>query len=142
MADAQSLDWPPQVAEAVAAEAGRTYPEEACGLLLGTAGRLVSAVPLPNGASDEERRTRYVLSPGAYRRAEEQARIEGLDVVGVFHSHPDHPAEPSPTDLAEAWPEWVYVIVPVEAGRPGTPRAWRLAGDRKQFVSVRLHAPA
>src|SRR5690606_21126687 len=142
MIDVQSIGWPPDVAEVVAAEARRRYPEEACGLLLGTDGRLVSAVALPNGAPDEERPTRHGLSPGADRRAEQQARAERLEVVGVFHSHPDHPAEPSPTDLAEAWPEWVYVIVPVPAGEPGAPRAWRLAGDRTQFVAVRLDAPA
>ncbi len=142
MADLQSIDWPPDVADVVAAEARRRYPEEGCGLLLGRDGRLVSAVAVPNGAPAEERRTRYLLSPGAYRRAEQQARTDGLEVLGVFHSHPDHPPEPSPTDLAEAWPEWVYVIVPVPAGEPGPPRAWRLAADRTQFVAVRLHAHA
>lgn len=143
MAETQPLEWPAVVAGVVAGEARRAYPEEACGLLFGTAdGQLVRAVPIPNGAPLETRRVTYLLSPGAYRRAEQQAQAEGLEVVGVFHSHPDHPPEPSATDLAEAWPGWVYVIVPVAAGQPGPPRAWRLRDDRRGFKPVPLRARA
>lgn len=143
MTDPQTLTWPAAVATAVADEARRTYPDEACGLLFGLPdGQPLRAVAIPNGAPADQRPVRYLLSPGAYRRAEQQARSDGLEVVGVFHSHPDHPAEPSATDLAEAWPGWIYVIVPVERGRPGPPRAWRLLDDRRGFVTVPLSVHA
>ena len=141
MDERSALAWPATVAAVVADEARRTYPEEACGLLLSdTAGALVAAAPVPNAAEAGERRRRYLLAPGAYRRAEQDARSQGLEVAGVFHSHPDHPAEPSATDLADAWPGWVYVIVPVVSGQPGAPRAWRLRDDRQAFEAVPLHA--
>lgn len=130
--------WSHHVASAVAAEAARTYPAECCGLLFGTGDEVAEARPLDN-AEDEARRPKaYLLPPGAYRRAEQEARDRGLEVVGVFHSHPDHVAEPSNTDLAEAWPGWLYVIVPVEEGRAGVARAWRLRGDRSGFDPVDL----
>ena len=131
--------WRPEVAAVVADEAARTYPAECCGLLLGTAdGEVVAAEPIANGESGDRLPVAYLLSPGAYRQAEERARAAGLEVVGVFHSHPDHPAEPSPTDLADAWPGWLYVSVPVEAGRPGLARGWRLQPDRSGFAPVDL----
>jgi proteasome lid subunit RPN8/RPN11 len=139
MAHSHAIDWPADVAAIVNADAARAYPDECCGLLLGhDDGRVTAAAPIPNGETDDRRRVAYLLSPGAYRRAEQQARTEGLEVVGVFHSHPDHPAEPSPTDLAEAWPGWLYVIVPVALGRPGVPRGWRLRADRSGFDPVDL----
>lgn len=139
MQDPHAIEWPADLAAAVTAEAARAYPEECCGLLLGhDDGRLAAAAPIPNGEADQRRRVAYLLSPGAYRRAEQQARAEGLEVVGVFHSHPDHPPEPSASDLAEAWPGWLYVIVPVVQGRPGAPRGWRLRADRSGFDPVAL----
>lgn len=133
------IEWPADVAAAVAAEAARTYPEECCGLLLGhDEAQLSAAAPIPNGEVDERRRVAYLLSPGAYRRAEQQASAEGLEVVGIFHSHPDHPPEPSASDLADAWPGWLYVIVPVVQGQPGAPRGWRLRADRSGFDQVAL----
>lgn len=118
-------------------EAARAYPEEACGWLLGAADRVATAVPARNAAGDAKG-SRYLMGPEAYRQAARTAREAGLDVVGVFHSHPDHPARPSVTDLAEAWPSWLYVIVPVEAGRTGEPRGWLLRDDRSGFGEVGL----
>jgi proteasome lid subunit RPN8/RPN11 len=133
-----AVAWPGGIADVVRAEAERAYPDECCGLLLGRHDTLLRAEPIANGEEPTRRRAAYLLSPGAFRRAEAQARAEGLDVVGVFHSHPDHPARPSPTDLEAAWPGWVYVIVPVEQGRAGTPLAWRLRDDRSGFDHVPL----
>ena len=129
---------PHDVAAAIATEATRTYPAECCGLLLGSGDDVAEACPIDN-AEDEARRPRaYLLAPGAYRRAEAQAHDRGLDIVGDFHSHPDHVAQPTETDLAEAWPGWLYVIVPVEEGRAGVARAWRLRADRSAFDPVDL----
>lgn len=133
------VTWPAALAARVADEAARAYPEECCGLLLGhDNGDPTALTMIENAAEDGRREVSYLLSPGAYRRAEAQARDEGLQVVGVVHSHPDHPADPSPTDLAEAWPDWLYVIVPVIEGTPGVPRGWRLRADRSAFDAVTL----
>jgi proteasome lid subunit RPN8/RPN11 len=61
-----------------------------------------------------------------------------MEVVGVFHSHPDHPAEPSEFDRGMAWPWFTYVITRVERGKAAESRAWRLAEDRGDFVEERL----
>lgn len=136
---AQEVAWPRGVDAQVMAEAGRAYPEECCGLLLGTPeGETRAAAPLTNAEQAERRRVSYLLAPGEYRRTEQQAREHGLDVVGVYHSHPDHPAVPSASDVAEAWPGWLYVIVPVDQGVPGDARGWRLRTDRSGFDPVVL----
>ncbi len=62
------------------------------------------------------------------------AREAGLDIVGFYHSHPDHPARPSQFDLDNAWPALVYVIVAVNQGKAGETTAWMLADDRSQFT--------
>jgi proteasome lid subunit RPN8/RPN11 len=85
-----------------------------------------------------ETRRLYLLDPDDFLAAESQARKSGLDVVGVWHSHPDHPASPSQTDLERAWPGYSYVIVAVtEDGLPEI-RSWRLHND--SFLEERLES--
>ncbi|MDX1530444.1 MAG: M67 family metallopeptidase [Rhodothermales bacterium] len=119
--------------------AERAYPEECCGVLLGHfSEEIVALVPVEN--RDPEARTRrYLIGPDDYLRAEREAERRGLDVVGFYHSHPDHPARPSPADLAEAtFPGFVYTITAVAAGRAEETTAWRLTDDRSRFVPVPL----
>ncbi len=112
------------------------YPEEGCGLLGGLDAddaRLVRAVvPMPNAKTDERTR-RYLIPPEEYRRAEQALADRGLEVIGFFHSHPDHPAQPSAFDLDWAWPWYSYLIVSVHAGRCGSIRAFQLREDRSGF---------
>lgn len=114
----------------------RAYPEEGCGVLLGRedAGvrEVVRIVELDNDR-DDSRHNRYVISPEQFLRAEQEARAAGLDVVGFYHSHPDHPARPSAFDLEHAWPWYSYVIVSVAHGRVADMRSWRLREDRSAF---------
>ena len=120
-------------------EARRTYPHEGCGWLLGSRpGVVEAAVPVRNEEGAARAAARYLMGPESYRAVAARARAAGHDIVGVFHSHPDHPARPSATDLAEAWPGWLYVIVPVEAGTPGEPGGWHLQADRGGFDPVAL----
>ena len=114
------------------------YPEEGCGFLLGTvtdAGvNRVAAIRRATNRHPEWRTRRYQLTADDYREADAAAREQGLDVVGVYHSHPDHPAEPSETDLDEAtFPGYTYVIVAVHDGTPEDLTAWTLAPDRSEF---------
>ncbi len=135
----EPVTWKPAVAAVVAGAAARAYPAECCGLLFGTGPtEVVTAEPIANAERDERRSVAYLLAPGEYRRAEQRARAVGLEIVGVFHSHPDQAAVPSDSDVAEAWPGWLYVIVPVEQGRAGVARGWRSRDDRSAFDPVDL----
>ncbi len=113
------------------------YPAEACGLIGGTLDGerkvAVQLVPLANRRSDSAR-NRYLIDPESFRRAERRLDRDGLDVIGVYHSHPDHPPEPSAFDREHAWPWLSYVIVGVERGRAGALKSWVLADDRTRFV--------
>ena len=105
------------------------YPEETCGLLVGSAvdgERRVERVVQARNLNRARPRDRYELDPLDHLQADEAARRDGLEVVGVWHSHPDHPARPSETDRGAAWPGWSYVIAAVGASGLGELRSWRL----------------
>lgn len=127
----------PTILDAIAEHGQATYPEECCGFLLGEMtpdGNRVTALHRVDNRQDENRRRRYLITPDDYRAADRQARTQGLDIVGIYHSHPDHPARPSVTDLAEAtFPGYTYVIVSILKGEPGPLNAWALAPDRSRF---------
>jgi proteasome lid subunit RPN8/RPN11 len=113
--------------------ARRRYPAEACGLLLGRQeGALVEVELLhpTRNLNTARPNDRYDLDPADQLAAEEAARARGLDVVGVWHSHPDHPARPSETDRAQAWENWSYVIVSIAAGVAHDLRSWRFVDGR------------
>lgn len=118
---------------AIRRHGARTYPDECCGALLGPkAGEVSEAYPLDNTFPDGQRR-RFLVGPDEYRRAEARAAETGLQLIGFYHSHPDHPAEPSQFDLDHAWPNLSYLIVSVRQGQPKEARSWRLKADRSAF---------
>lgn len=122
----------PGTAEAIRGHGRETYPHECCGALLGR-GRVVEAAhPLPNTTSEGPRR-RFLVRPDDYRDAERQAARRGADLLGFYHSHPDHPARPSQYDLDHAWPVFSYVIVSVMNGEADAVTSWRLRDDRTAF---------
>ncbi len=107
------------------------YPHEACGLLLGREvpdGAAVERVVAARNLSHDRPADRYQLHPEDQLRAEDEARAEGRQVVGVWHSHPDHPARPSETDREAAWEGWAYVIASVTRQGVADLRSWRLSG--------------
>jgi proteasome lid subunit RPN8/RPN11 len=111
------------------------YPEESCGLLIGekeggeiSALRLLRVVRVEN-LNKERAGDRYELDPAAHRKADEEARADGMEVVGIWHSHPDHPAQPSETDRQAAWEGWSYMILSVTGEGVSDVRSWRLDGD-------------
>ena len=106
-----------------------TYPYECCGALIGRGGRVIEALALPNAAEEGARR-RFRVRPADYRAAERRADALGADLLGFYHSHPDHPARPSRYDLDHAWPTFACVIVAVAGGEPGALTSWRLREDR------------
>lgn len=109
------------------------YPHEACGLLLGRrtqAGAVVVHASEARNLAGNRARWRYELDPADHLAAEERARGLDLEVVGIWHSHPDQPARPSETDRVQAWNGWSYVIVSLAAGASSELRSWHLAGER------------
>jgi proteasome lid subunit RPN8/RPN11 len=130
----------------------RAYPEEGCGVLLGQEDdgsgpdghglRTVTRIRPVENARTQERERRYLIAPETFLQVEEEARKGGLEVLGFYHSHPDHPAEPSRTDRELAWPWYSYIIVPVRRGIPGTPRSWRLLDDRSRFRAQEIQVVA
>jgi len=112
------------------------YPEECCGILVGTGGEAekhVYDVIRIGNAKEENRTRRFLITPEEYRRAEAAATAEGLGVMGFYHSHPDHPARPSGFDLDHAWPWCSYVIASVEERIPAAVTSWVLKEDRSGF---------
>jgi proteasome lid subunit RPN8/RPN11 len=98
---------------------------------------IAEALPLPN-VTDQGPRRRFRVSADDYRRAEARAAAIGAELLGFYHSHPDHPARPSEYDLDHAWPNFTYVIVSVDNGNPGDLRSWRLQPDRSGFDEERI----
>jgi proteasome lid subunit RPN8/RPN11 len=117
----------------------QTYPNECCGALIGRDGQVTEAFALPN-TTEEGPRRRFLVRPGDYRAAEAHATESGADLLGFYHSHPDHPAQPSQYDLDHAWPFFSYVIISVREGEPREVRSWRLRDDRSQFDEEELKA--
>jgi proteasome lid subunit RPN8/RPN11 len=138
------LKLPVELAREIAAHGAASYPHEGCGLLLGlqTGGdNVVRALfPVENQWEvEDEKSERFLIPAEAMFRAELSALRQGLDIVGIFHSHPDHAAVASPRDLAWAtWPGYSYLITEVRAGQPGASRSWQLAADRSGFVEEPL----
>ncbi len=127
------LVLPSDVRKDLEAWIGAGYPEETCGLLVGrvSGGRTEAArVKQAKNLNRERAQDRYELDPGDHLATDLEARAEGLEIVGIWHSHPDHPAEPSETDRAAAWEGWSYLIVRVGARGVEALRSWRLQGTR------------
>ena len=115
-----------------------TYPHECCGALVGTEGAVTAAVPLPN-TTEEGPRRRFLVRPSDYRLAEGRARDLDGQLLGFYHSHPDHPARPSQFDLDHAWPTFAYVIVSVASGAARDMTVWFLQEDRSRFEEGELN---
>jgi len=127
-----------QVLTQIHADGEHAYPEEGAGLLLGKdqdGRREVQAIlPLNNAREDAARHNRYLITAEDMMAAEMEAMRMGLDIVGIFHSHPDHPNRPSEFDREWALPWFSYVITSVQHGKASGSRSWRLADDRQSFI--------
>ncbi len=133
-----SLILPSAILAAIHADGESAYPEEGAGLLLGTPGetdrRVTAVITLRNEREDSARHNRYLITPQELLRGEQEAARRGLDVIGIFHSHPDHPNRPSDFDRDWALPWYSYVITSVSQGKAVESRSWRLAEDRSRFL--------
>jgi len=127
----------PAVADAIRAHGRETFPHECCGALVGADNVVKDVVALPN-TTEEGPRRRFLVRPSDYREAERRAAELGGELLGFYHSHPDHPARPSQYDLDHAWPTFEYIIVSVMAGQPADMTVWFLKEDRSSFDEGQL----
>lgn len=126
-----------ELLEQIHAHGEEAYPGEGAGFLLGSADgdfRVVANIlKLPNAREESAQHNRYLLTPQDVLRSEQEAAKLGLDVIGVFHSHPDHPNQPSEFDREWAMPWFSYIITSVNKGQAVESRSWRLMDDREKF---------
>jgi len=123
--------------------AAAAYPHEGCGVLIGsssTEGVLVRDVTSGHNLWSQRLRDRYDLDPADIRAADASARSRGLDVVGFWHSHPDHPAWPSQFDSERAWADYAYLIVNSHDAGTGDLNAFGLDGEAQGLRPVGLVA--
>ena len=111
----------------------KAYPEEGAGFLLGEEGRVMEILALSNSREDGARHNRFLFTPEDYLQAEMTAETLGLDLIGVFHSHPDCPNIPSEYDREWAQPFFSYIITRVDQGTAVNSRSWRLVEDRSRY---------
>ena len=126
------------IAQAIRRHGEEAYPHECCGALVGRNDSAAAVVALPN-TTEEGPRRRFLVRPSDYRLAEQRAGELGAELLGFYHSHPDHPARPSQYDLDHAWPNFAYVIVSVAAGAAADMTVWWLKDDRTTFEKGDLH---
>ncbi len=112
-----------------------TYPEECCGFLLGidSEDRRIHRAYAVQNVNKGSRRNRFNINPMDLVRADDEARRSNVDLIGIYHSHPDAPVQPSQVDLENAWPWYTYIIVSLQNGAPRDVAAWLLSEDRSAF---------
>lgn len=140
-----TLLWSPGLRDEVAAAATAEYPREACGLLLGRAfpsGACVMRIGQARNSHPTSPTTRFELAPEDFFRLDAEAREAGLEIVGVWHSHPDRPARPSRTDAQTALESYAHVIASVTRLGVLDVRSWRLDEGRVFVEEALLEQPS
>ena len=116
-----------------------SYPYECCGLLIGTTDgqtRVAHVFRKCRNLNTERAHDRYEMDPKGQLAVEKEARARGESILGIWHSHPDHPARPSQTDLDRAWPRYAYMIVAIQQGKASEWTTWELDDAEKAFRPV------
>ncbi|MEZ4982751.1 MAG: M67 family metallopeptidase [Saprospiraceae bacterium] len=112
------------------------FPNECCGFLYGKEGdkREITLAKRVDNSKEGDQRRRFEISPKDYMDAERFAILNDLDLLGIYHSHPNHPAIASEHDLAKAMPFFSYLIISVNEGIPGDLKSWKLENDERKFT--------
>jgi len=128
------LILPKRIMNQIGRHALQSYPFECCGLLAGHIRehkRVEACYPLTNTCRGIK--SRYDIDPREYLETDKLAQAQGLQIIGIYHSHPDNPARPSDYDLRHAWPAYSYLIVSVREGLIADAKSWMLAEDEQGF---------
>lgn len=124
--------------EGIRMEGEQAWPNECCGFLLGLLEggekRADRLLPVENSWEAGEQYHRFVIRAEDFMRAEGEARRQNREILGIYHSHPDHPARPSDYDREQALPFYSYVIVAVRKGKAAELTSWELTGNRERFL--------
>jgi proteasome lid subunit RPN8/RPN11 len=127
-----TLRLPGALADEIRRHGEAAYPAECCGAMVGRAEGAAKEVlrlsPAVNRRTDDPHR--YLIAPDDLLRLEREVREAGQEIVGYYHSHPDHPARPSAFDAEHAWPWYSYLIVRIDRGRGGDLASWVLDNER------------
>jgi proteasome lid subunit RPN8/RPN11 len=124
---------PSRLIEEMNTHVEKAYPEEGAGFLLGQEGQVMEILALSNSREDGARHNRFLFTADDYLQAELKAERLGLDLIGVFHSHPDCPNVPSEYDREWAQPFFSYIITRVDQGKAVNSRSWKLLEDRSRY---------
>ena len=120
--------------EAIRSHGAEGYPNEICGVMIGPAGdRTVTEVKPARNIIVDRARDRYEIDPRDHIRIQREADAAGMDIIGYYHSHPDHPAQASRFDTERAWAGYVYLIVAVQSGKPVDANAFVADSDGGPF---------
>jgi proteasome lid subunit RPN8/RPN11 len=127
-----TLRLPGALADEIRRHGEAAYPAECCGAMVGRAEGAAKEVlrlsPAINRRTDDAHR--YLIAPDDLLRLEREVREAGQEIVGYYHSHPDHPARPSAFDAEHAWPWYSYLIVRIDHGRGADMASWVLDDER------------
>jgi len=120
-----------------------TYPNECCGIILGNISddgtkNAKRTMDINNSSENNERYHRFLITPEEMFKAEQAARAEKMEIIGFYHSHPDHPSMPSGYDKERALPFYSYVIISVDNGQAQVLTSWELTDDRTDFVQEKI----
>lgn len=124
-------------------DALRTFPDECCGFLLGIEKRderVLEEIIVVDNAKDGDKRRRFEITPADYLKAERYAEEKNLTLLGVYHSHPNHPSIPSEHDRVVAQPFFSYIIIAVRQDEFVSLQSWRL-NDNLQFEEEKVVVP-
>lgn len=123
------IQIPKKVLNSILQEAKKAYPNECCGLLIGKnengKKNVIRITPITN-INKTRMQDRYEMDPRELEAADNVARQKSIDIIGIYHSHPDHPPRPSAFDQERAWPVYSYMIVAVEKGVKFEAQSWVL----------------
>ena len=99
---------------------------------------VVETHPISNAREETAKRNRFLIRPEELLRGEQRAAAKGFDIIGFYHSHPDHPAVPSAYDLEHAWPVYSYIVVAIKSGNTQELRSWEMQADRTRFAEEEI----
>ena len=123
----------------IRAAGSKAYPNECCGIMFGSDESGIHVVkalrPIENARESDEQYHRFLITAEEMMQAELEARSLGLEIIGFYHSHPDHPSRPSDYDREHALPFYSYIILRVAEGKPELMTSWRLRSSREAFDS-------